>query len=452
MRDKMKSIYGISIVVLLFVSNNFSQQWVQVGNGLNGTVRALTRGGYVAEIYAGGNFSASGNIPLDRVARLSGSSWTEMDTIDRFNNIVHCLYSTDYDLYAGGHFTGYIQKYHGAVWSYLSSTFLTDDVNSITSIGSNIYACGSFSHAGNTRLNYVGRWDGSSWSPLDTGLNSTASALAVIGNNLYVGGSFYKTYAGMDLKRIGMWNGHWNQLGTGIPNGWVNCLAVSGNNLYVGGSFAFSTSNGVAHNIARWDGTSWYIVGTQLQPGFNNEVLCLAVDGSTVYAGGLFTAINGDTTTMMHVAKWNGTSWSQMGQGLNTAVYSLCISGGGYLYAGGDFTYSGTTPIQHVAKWSIPIGIQQINNEIPVKHALGQNYPNPFNPSTKFRFSLAETEDVTITVYDITGKTVEKLVNEKLNAGSYEVEWNAVKLSSGTYFYKLKAGNYTETRKMVLVK
>ncbi len=95
--------------------------------------------------------------------------------------------------------------------------------------------------------------------------------------------------------------------------------------------------------------------------------------------------------------------------------------------------------------------------EVPGKFELSQNYPNPFNPSTKFDFSLPKLTNVVIKIYDINGREIKTLVNEKMNAGKYKVDWNSVdnagaKVSSGVYFYKINAGNFTETKKMILVK
>lgn len=88
----------------------------------------------------------------------------------------------------------------------------------------------------------------------------------------------------------------------------------------------------------------------------------------------------------------------------------------------------------------------------PDKFELSQNYPNPFNPSTTIKYSVPVSEFVTLKVYDVLGNQVAALVNEQNAAGSYEVEFNAAELSSGTYFYKLQAGNKVETRKMMLLK
>lgn len=97
-------------------------------------------------------------------------------------------------------------------------------------------------------------------------------------------------------------------------------------------------------------------------------------------------------------------------------------------------------------------GINLISNEIPKTYLLEQNYPNPFNPKTIIRFDILKASNVKITIYDISGREVQKLVQQKLNAGKYSVDFDAGQLSSGIYFYSIIAGDFVQTKKMVLVK
>jgi hypothetical protein len=101
---------------------------------------------------------------------------------------------------------------------------------------------------------------------------------------------------------------------------------------------------------------------------------------------------------------------------------------------------------------TIPSGIKQINNNVPDKYSLSQNYPNPFNPSTNIKFDIAKTGNVYLSVYDISGREVDVLVNGKLNAGTYYVNFDASRFSSGAYIYRITAGNFTKTNKMILIK
>ena len=92
------------------------------------------------------------------------------------------------------------------------------------------------------------------------------------------------------------------------------------------------------------------------------------------------------------------------------------------------------------------------DNESPVKHELFGNYPNPFNPETSIRYSLSKSEHVKLKIFDVQGKDIAELVNEEQPSGTYEVSFNAQALVSGIYFYKITAGQFSQTRGMMLLK
>ncbi len=98
------------------------------------------------------------------------------------------------------------------------------------------------------------------------------------------------------------------------------------------------------------------------------------------------------------------------------------------------------------------IGINIISNETPSGYELSQNYPNPFNPSTKINFAVPVSGLVSLVIFNELGREVEKLVNQNLNAGSYEFDWNAAEYPSGVYFYRLESDQFVETKKMILSK
>jgi hypothetical protein len=93
-----------------------------------------------------------------------------------------------------------------------------------------------------------------------------------------------------------------------------------------------------------------------------------------------------------------------------------------------------------------------VNSTNPLSFILEQNYPNPFNPVTAIRYSIPEASNVTLKIYDLSGKLVSVLVDENQQPGIYNIMWNASGLSSGVYLYILTSGNYKETRKLVLAK
>jgi photosystem II stability/assembly factor-like uncharacterized protein len=99
-----------------------------------------------------------------------------------------------------------------------------------------------------------------------------------------------------------------------------------------------------------------------------------------------------------------------------------------------------------------PVGKELISNEVPQEYKLEQNYPNPFNPTTKIKYSVPENGFVKLSVYNLVGEEVNVLINKQIDAGFYEVTFNAANIPSGVYFYQLNAGNFVETKKMILMK
>ena len=99
-----------------------------------------------------------------------------------------------------------------------------------------------------------------------------------------------------------------------------------------------------------------------------------------------------------------------------------------------------------------PTAVNESTSNIPEKYELFQNYPNPFNPSTTIQYQIPQSGLVTIKVYDVLGKEEKTLVNQYQNMGIHEVNFNSSNLSSGVYFYQLRAGDFLSTKKMILLK
>ncbi|MBC8488444.1 MAG: T9SS type A sorting domain-containing protein [Bacteroidetes bacterium] len=114
----------------------------------------------------------------------------------------------------------------------------------------------------------------------------------------------------------------------------------------------------------------------------------------------------------------------------------------------------GSTP--NISVWTaiidFPANVINITTNIPSEYHLGQNFPNPFNPTTSIKFDIPGSTFTKIKIYDILGKEIATLVSEELSAGSYEVEWDASEYTSGIYMYKLITNDFSETKKMLLIK
>jgi hypothetical protein len=130
------------------------------------------------------------------------------------------------------------------------------------------------------------------------------------------------------------------------------------------------------------------------------------------------------------------------------------------------YYYSSFTGSQYLYAWlegcvingvlygdtTFPVGITNISNEMPEGYRLSQNYPNPFNPATQIKFDISKSSFINLTIYDVNGREISVLVNEDLHAGSYTADWDASAYPSGVYFYKIITVDYSETKKMVLIK
>ena len=130
-----------------------------------------------------------------------------------------------------------------------------------------------------------------------------------------------------------------------------------------------------------------------------------------------------------------------------------------FLYSVSSFAILGTNlfAATNGGVWRRPLSemITDVNdkeNYLPTNFALQQNYPNPFNPATEINYSLPRSNMVSIRVYDVIGNEIANLVNEEKPAGRYSVNFNASNLSSGVYFYRMQAGSFVETKKLILLK
>ncbi|OGV69526.1 MAG: hypothetical protein A3K19_27890 [Lentisphaerae bacterium RIFOXYB12_FULL_65_16] len=171
-------------------------------------------------------------------------------------------------------------------------------------------------------------------------------AMVVTGAGDLVVGGYFNAVGDVVANCIARWNGgSWFPLGSGMDNG-VTALAVSGLDLYAGGEF--TAAGGVsANHVAKWDGSSWSALGSGMG-GDSPVVNALAVSGTDLYAAGDFHTAGG--VSVNHVAKWDGSSWSALGTGMSNYVNALAVSGSD-LYAGGYFGMAGGVSANGIAKW-----------------------------------------------------------------------------------------------------
>ena len=396
----MKLILSAIFLITLSFQTSFAQ-WTQDTIGIGRTSEnAITVSGN--NIFTG-TFDGGVYLSTD-----NGTSWSQTSLNQHY---IFSLAANGSNIYAGTYGSGsYISTNSGSTWTQSSLT--SPYVVSLAVSGNNVYAGVYYDGL------YMSTNNGQTWN--QTALNTgDVYSVAVNGNYVYAGTYLHGLYISSDNGAT------WNQ--TSLNNQTIQSLFVNGNNIFAGTYFSagiyLSTDNG-----ATWSQSSV----------INRSFYSFAMSGNNIFAGsdgfGVYVSTN------------NGMDWTQRNEGMvgMERVYGLCILNN-YIFAATDYS-------EYRRGVNEFIGIKQISEQVPGHFTLSQNYPNPFNPSTKIRFDIPKQALTKITVFDILGREVTTLANEVLNAGKYEVEFNASAYSSGPYFYKITSGDYNEVKKMILVK
>jgi len=280
------------------------------------------------------------------------------------------------------------------------------------------------------------------------------------------GGTIYKTTDGGTL---------WVQKSSGVT-GTLSCMhfPVSATSMvgYISGGTAtegiiLKTSNaGENWTQLTGTGTNWMfgIYFTDLQNGWAggiNGAMLRTTNGGTNW----LTQITGTTNRIVQLSfANNNTGWAVGYTGsivyttnggnnwvTQTTPTTQNLWGVDFIDENTGWAVGWTGTILHTTNGGMTI-VKQISSEIPQGFKLFQNYPNPFNPATSINIDIPVSSYVKLNVYDILGNESGVLVDQMLNAGSYQVDWNASNYPSGVYVYKLDAGNFSQTRKMILIK
>ena len=295
----------------------------------------------------------------------------------------------------------------------------------------------------------------------------------------------------------------WMSQSVTTSNRFSDVFIVDQNTVYlVGDNVFYRTTNGgsVWTTVAGWGGN--YLHFTSAATGFNvggnqmNKTVNQGTNWTVVYEGAYgLGKVMFPTSNTGYSGSGNGTFIKTVNGGINWTSYSTGVTNDltdayfldgltGYMIGSGGSVIkttnggsnwsvqnSGTTgglseiwftdvnngwiagssgTILHTSNGGV--GVQNISGIIPSAYSLKQNYPNPFNPSTKIQFEIPKSSSVKINIIDITGRVLEVIADEHLPAGAYEVVWNASNFPSGIYFYSMKSGEFSSTKKMMLVK
>jgi hypothetical protein len=263
-----------------------------------------------------------------------------------------------------------------------------------------------------------------------------------------------------------------------VGNGGTILITTNGGTIWTYQSIGNTNLNAISYNTGIWTivGSEGTIIrnGINQTSGTSNDLFGVrfidANNGLVVGEGGtILSTTNG------------GLAWMNQSSGTNANLYSVFYNSGNWIIVGsegtiihnGIFQESGTSndlfdvsffdanngwvvggngTILRTTNGGATFIEEETIDEVPTEFLLSQNYPNPFNPSTKIRYSVPKSSNVVIKVFDILGNEIETLVNEEKPIGTYEVTWYAENLPSGVYFYEMTGGNYSETKKMLLLR
>lgn len=485
--------------------------WSQLGSGVNNDVFALTV--YNSNLVAAGRFTDVGDkIARWNGSSWTSLSTSTSDRIHALGIYNSLLVAGGRFTSIGGINANYIAVYDGSSWSPLGSG-MDDRVFAIGSVNGSLVAGGNFEYAGSTYVDKIAMWNGNSWQRMSTGMDENVDAIFVKDTLLYAGGEFY--YAGGRIvNHIALWSKPFvtysvsgtvryadNNLpiphgnlrayrmdlitrelilidSTRITNGIYDLPRIRPDSTFI---IAFpddeldyvptyhpSTIDWVSavrifpvNNLSNVDVNVIRVTPGPQSPGLTSI-------GGVVHLNFLLPPIPGIPlpfkSDAIVYAKQNGlfkkfavsTQTEQYSMpSLSPGNYEIYVNRVGYTSASINVVI-GSVNIDTLNftldTMSFPIGIKNINTEVPKEFNLEQNYPNPFNPVTKIKFSISNHSNVKLAVYDILGKEVAILVEKNLNAGKYEVLFDAVNLPSGIYFYRLNADGHSESKKMIMIK
>lgn len=391
--------------------------------------------------------------------------------IDNADNIYVCGMSRD----AANDFEMLLIKYNpsgGQQWVHTSGGPGFDRGMDVAVDNSgNVYLCGrdevyqNFSHMVTLKFQPDGTQQ--MYEFVDNGVDSSDAGVKIAVDaqgNVYTAGYVTSSNQGQNGALV-KYNSAGNQMWVRYYNGASNGddyighmkLDAAGNIYLAGTSFSSVSQNDYITLKYNSAGTKLWearYIGNYLSG--NNSAYGLALDAeANVYVTGASfeTAAGTDIVTVKYnnagSLQWAMKNNGSVNTAFNEAGYSVAVDHLNNVFVAGKNDASDGILIKYV---QAPIGIQQNGNEIPVKFSLGQNYPNPFNPATKINFSVPQSGFVSIKLYDAIGKEAAEIVNKELTAGNYTVDLDASTLSAGVYFYRMNAGGFTDTRKMILVK
>ena len=343
-------------------------RWHRLGDGLDDSVHMIEQVG--TDLYVGGEFRTAGDQLSPGFARWDGAAWHAVAQLAPDGSQVTAVVEWNDKLYIGGDFesvdgvqAGQIAVWDGNTWQGLGTGLgAIDDIYALHVHNNQLIVGGEFEEIGGVVTSGLAVWDGSRWSTLgDEGLGFSSrfagevTSIATFNGDLIVGGEFEQA-AGQTMNSLARWTGSaWVPLGNGVSRptfgeGKVLDLLSTADGLYVMGDFE-SAGTVLANNIAKWDGTSWRALGDGLTETGGGEVHAadVAADGS-LFVGGEFE--QSGTLFLENIARWDGQMWQGLGFGIDTGITSaVAANEQGQVFVGGLFDRVAEYPAENFAMW-----------------------------------------------------------------------------------------------------
>ncbi|MFA7359696.1 MAG: T9SS type A sorting domain-containing protein [Candidatus Kapaibacterium sp.] len=422
----------IEILVLILIMNlallirNCEAQWIQMTGGIGNYQNVYS----LANI--GNNIFAGTSLGIWRSTN-NGTNWT---LIGLNTKEVRSLAVSGTNIFASivdlNNPVGvYISTNNGTNWTQTALNNL--DVDALTASGTNIYA-------GTEQGVYHTSNNGASWTFLGL-TDQYVHAILVVGSSIYAGCDMWGGSYGGGVYASGNNGASWSFIG--LYNSDVNALAAVGNTVFAGIDYIYPNQGTGGVYVYNNSGTSWSTLGLG-----NEWVYALAVSGNNLFSGSSADDFPTFGTGGVYLSTNSGSTFINKNQGYyneDMRIASLLIANN-YIFSGCSWRGVWRRSLSEI------INVQNISTEIPSKYTLSQNYPNPFNPTTSIEFDVVQTAEVVISVFDVSGKEIEILVNEKLQPGKYKTEWNGTGHSSGVYFYRMQTGNFNQSKQMLMIK
>jgi Secretion system C-terminal sorting domain len=413
----MRFIKYYSLVGILLFAIKVNAQWVNTGGP------PISRSNQALEANGQNIFSGT-NQGMVR-STTGGGNWINIDNGLTSINVNTVKYFTDFPDPSGSLFAGSGKVF----WSTNNGDLWSVYPNDTTNVPANpsIYTILNRQNQiwiGTSKGVYYQQGSGT-WTAVNSGFpfgeNISVYSLINNGNDIF---------AGSDRGVFKLVDTSWVEKNNGLTNTFVNSLARSNNYLFAGGGIS---SSGIY--ISSDNGDNWNII-----PNSPAATAILTI-GPNVFAGSFGDGVWLSTNY--------GSSWNQINDGFSGSAYYVLS-----LAENGEYIYAGTNAasVWKRALSEIITAVNEKKNILPNYYNLSQNYPNPFNPSTTISFSIPQEEVVSLKIYNSLGQELESLIDKKKPAGSYSVSFDAGKLASGIYFYRISTGSYSQTRKMILVK